>query len=227
MAWDGDYWGPNGALAIAKRAFEASECLPFDMIAYASAKYSAANRVMADVKALHWGGIHRFKQGIDLGMQSVTLVDRAWVSRDRLTDPYDVTLNKRLDALDVSCAVWLRWGWIVGGRKGSAKLHLMPMSWREEEKVLPHTLALLTLHAVKADMIPLSGDLCQEIEELASQTAAASDFGQASRICRYMASCLPRKAPYREQLLQEAEVYAKRGEVSDQLAKLGLPVDRV
>lgn len=57
--WDGDYWGPDGALALAKSTFEGSKKRAADRVVWMSSLFSALGNTLPAAKRGNWLGIRR------------------------------------------------------------------------------------------------------------------------------------------------------------------------
>ena len=60
--WQGEYWGPDGAVAAARRRYESSERTGPDRAAWLSTTYSALNDLRPHLRALEWEAVKRLFQ---------------------------------------------------------------------------------------------------------------------------------------------------------------------
>ncbi len=225
MSWTGDYWGKNGAVALAKQRFESSQKESTDYVAYASVCYSAANRVFADVLHLRWDGIKRFAVGVKLARLSVYLIDQIILADLKIFS--DIRTVEYADALDIGCSVYARYGWMYGGRRKvlgrwikNAK-DLIDACKAKDCYIFPHTKAFLILHKIRFDGQGLKSfsTLYPELEDLARKSVQFGELAQATRVYRQLSAVLLDKYQKRYYLAVAKELAEKAG-ATDQLAKL-------
>ncbi len=218
MSWTGDYWGQKGAIATATEQFYASGQTPRGCINLASVYYSAANRVIQDTIKLRWSGITKFNTGLGLAFQAVGLVSRGWWQElDNASK-----LKYDPDALDISLAVYHRYGWLRGKTPEARRLLVFAQLLLRDNQVemQPHTRAFLIMHGMRFEKTTLSPHQCYKLEMLAAETAAAGNYAQASRVNRQLAHLLPRRNVERGRLLDTARKLAERAGATDQMAKM-------
>ncbi len=159
------------------------------------------------------------------------------------------TLNA--DQIDVLCTVWYRLTLSRRRAIRARGLLRQVAGWRQRETsygalrtsdgnlvVGPdtiwslHTEAFIRMHRVRYGLDEWSESTHDHVLRLAEQTATSaragnteeqkrSGLGQAARIMRQLAHMLPRSDPRRQKHLQLAKRYAREGNVTDQLLKLG------
>ena len=212
MAWDGNYTGPQGAVAVAKRAFAESAQTPHDWTRLASVYYSVANRALVDALK---GRVWRLLRCLQYSNAAMDAADRAYVrTSDCLT----------LDDLEVIATIWQRYGNPFSDYLRKQRYELL--RWAESrvkagEVCSPHTRAFLQMRAYTFQRRAPTLEEVFMLEVTASQIADAGDFNQAARVNNQIAVLLPRRDVRRVRLQQEAIILAKRGGSADQLAKLG------
>ena len=220
MSWKGNYWGPEGAVQQARNKFLASEQTPRQRISLASAYYSAANRTMADLKNLRWTGMRHLNQALGLAVGAVNQIDEAWWGE--LDN--SAILKMDADAIEVSCSVYLRYGWMKkGGRKNLLKQLLIFSSQPElVATAKPHTLAFLQLHWFALDPTLVTDSSVSDVWELASEAALCGEFAQAGRVYWQLSKWYPKDSLLRHQLVRAAKEAAEKAGATDQLAKMGV-----
>lgn len=224
MSWKGDYWGPEGALKKAREKFLRSSRSPEEQIAYASVLYSAATRSVVEVKqALRrcdprivlW--IWRF---VVSGYQAVMEVDYAWYGQS--------TVSMAPEKVEISLAVWIRLGWLRGGRHLRAHEVACVVDVQlpfEYANVKPHTRAFLLSHLASVGVREIEPVL-RELEQLVEEVEDRGEIEQASRIWRHIAQ--HRRTCYGEThesvrvARRCARKLAHRAGADDQLIKLNV-----
>ena len=219
MSWTGNYWGTDGAVAKAKAKFATSDRTPHDRIILASVFYSAVNRTLADIKKFRWSGYRYLNQSLGLALESVSQIDEAWWGElDNAAD-----LKHDADAIDVSCAVYRRYGWMKKGRKSLT--HRL-LDWGDEslliENTKPHTLAFLKLHRFAVTPGSLTSEAFKEVYGLAKRAEDDREPEQAVRILRQLADLANKGSPTYVTCLKEAEDLARAVGAVDQLVKMGV-----
>lgn len=180
MSWEGDYWGRNGALQRARRKYKSSMHTAEDCITFASALHSGAGRALAECKR---GRVAFLLIALYLGFYAVIVVSQAM----RTTGVHDQFMIK-YNMVDVACAVLRRWGWMIGGRKNSARRLLKWIRWNvavDNEFQPAHTRAFLVVHALNLGLDD-SANWKQRLELLAEEALAAGEQNQAGRVWKYI-----------------------------------------
>ena len=219
MSWEGNYFGPDGVVAQQKSRFTSSEKKNSDHIAIASAYYSAANRIFADVLNLQVSGLKRVFLGIYLAFRAVhhiDAVDQKW----RQADAEEV-FGRNAEQTDVCCAIYLRYGWLEGGRLPTVRSFLR-LQKPLMDNLAAHTHAFILLHRLAAGADKPSSEILQEIMELAELAEEEGELAQASRIYRQLAKWCERHSKERAYAFKRAEICAKAAGATDQLVKLGV-----
>ena len=220
MSWKGNYWGPEGAVQQARNKFLASEQTPRERISLASAYYSAANRTMADLKNLRWTGIRHLNQALCLSTGAVNQIDKAWWGE--LDN--SAILKMDADAIEVSCSVYLRYGWMKkGGRKNLLKQLLIFSSQPElVATAKPHTLAFLQLHWFAVDETLLTKKTFLSVTFLAEEAVEQGELAQAGRIYWNLRQWTKKDSAAYNLCIQKATDLAREAGATDQLAKMGI-----
>jgi hypothetical protein len=229
MSWTGEYWGKNGAVALAKQRFESSQKSTFDYVAYASACYSCANRVFADIAHLRWSGVNRLVSGFKLSRLAVRLTDQI-VLRDLKFSK--TAINEYADTLDVGCAVYFRYGWLCGGRRKTLGRWIKNVGYLIDEcndeghQLVPHTIAFLVLHEVRfaGKGLKSQSPLYSNVLTLAYKTSGNKNLEQSARVYRQLAKIIIINDNFdkkrKKSLLKTAKWLAEKAGATDQLAKL-------
>ena len=230
MSWEGNYWGPDGSVAKAKKKFESSEETLDDRISYASVLYSAAGRAWVELKCSLKGPnlaevIVWLFRTVTLGRSSVRHVDCVWRERHVL----EPTLNQ----IDVSLSVWSRFavthfGWRKEVIRSIMLLRLFDRGQYDsdirEQKVLPHTRAFLLSHAMTLGHVERTKERVQMIEHLAEESEKIGELAQASRVWRHAGGHYQKLYGWRSELAEQVFARAMRiadASSPDQVAKLG------
>lgn len=182
MSWE-DYWGPAGTLEKATQVFNASERSSDNLISFALVLHSAADRARTEVQR---GKVWYLTKMIQLGWKALDVVRTAWRRPGALNE-----LLNQPDKLEVSCAIWSRWGWMAicsRNYKKCARDALIMAKWEEiarDEAVKAHTRAFLIIHAIKL-RITLPHEWLRTLPLLAAETEAAGELNQAARVYKYI-----------------------------------------
>lgn len=202
MSWKGNYWGTGGALEFARKHFINSKKTGSDHVAYASELYAAGGRAFAELRiSLRrlnvFGACLWSWRMLTCGYQSVAHIDTAWKGYRTITYIQYSNIrhvweeyNRTLDEVDVSFAVWLKFGALRFGRRQRVRsLILVPLNvaisgFRE---VKPHTRAFIMSHAIMSGYWKRTPESINFMKQMAQQTHDAGDLGQASRVWKHIA----------------------------------------
>lgn len=200
MSWKGNYWGTDGALEVARKCFSNSNKAGSDHVAYASELYAAGGRAFAELRISFrrrdvFGACLWSWRMLTCGYQSVAHIDTAWKGYRTITYIQYSNIrhvweeyNRTLDEVDVSFAVWLKFGALRFGRRQRVRsLILVPLNvaisgFRE---VKPHTRAFIVSHAFTSGYWKRTPEWICFIEQMARQTFLDHDIGQASRVWKH------------------------------------------
>lgn len=184
MSWDGNYWGPEGALTLAKEAFSESEKTSHDFITLASVLHSAGNRAWAEARdalrareigcAYFWS-----KEGFKLKRSAMKAVDDAW---HKCRDDQSFSL----DEVDVSMAVWGGIPFPGFYQKGKIlRALLMYADNISYSECKPHTRAFFISHALEAGFWKREPTPLALMENEARKSEDAGELAQASRVWKH------------------------------------------
>jgi len=224
MSWTGKYWGEDGAVAKAEQQFENSKKGVGPCITYASVCYSAANRVFADVVRLRWSGFKHLWQGLFLAIKAVLLVDKT--SPEKSFEAWVFYPNNLAEKLEIACAVYARYGWLLGGRHGELSKLLtyagnMLGCENQLHLIEPHIVAFLKLHLIrfKNQKFMANDDFIGDLEALAFLTEREGNFAQASRIFRQLVGVVI-NIEHKRYYLDYATKLAEKAGATDLLVKM-------
>ena len=185
MSWKGNYWGTDGALEVARKHFSNSNKAGSDHVAYASELYAAGGRAFAELRISFrrrdvFGACLWSWRMLTCGYQSVAHIDTAWDG----CESTDFTL----DEVDISFAVWLRFGALKFGRRQRV-LDLIPDPLSQAISTFStaksHTRAFIVSHAFTSGYWKRTPEWICFIEQMARQTFLDHDIGQASRVWKH------------------------------------------
>lgn len=216
--WQGEFWGPDGALYVVRRLFvESSQDFP-SQVQLLSTEYSAANRAWANLR-----------QGKDR-RAGYRLVDSALRARKLASQlAPGVSIHTNADQVDVIATILTRF-W----QRKLARQLLDRIPWYEllrRDYVASHTKAFLVRHAIASGLAELSHERITQIEFYARVTEDRADYRQAARVWRTayelkrrLAKKEGRLAMYEHKKLPELRANAQRcldqAPALDQQAKL-------
>jgi hypothetical protein len=224
--WSGKYW-EKGGLDKAREAFAQSEKTPADEIRFASQLYSAATRAAAETK--HTAKALRLLRAftwlwvfLDLAHEAVGHVDHAWEGK--------IYRDFTPDQVEASLAIWLRVGFLRGGRHIKARIVVENILFhflahpKEKEHVRQHTLGFLFSHAITSGHFSRVGKIISGLHICAQRAEKEGELAQASRVWRHAARhwtrLLGKNSQEAKMAYKEAMRLAKASNADDQIFKL-------